>query len=337
MRAQATFALTAAALVSVLATAPAYATREHSFVASYGNDSNACSYLSPCASFQQALSLTVSGGEITAIDSDGFGPLNITQSVTITGAPGAEANVPSVTNGSSVVINGSGIKVTLRNLTINGEGLGSIGIEVDDAANVTVNNCMIENFYSADGNTASEFGDGIYIGSTSSSALSFALINSTVLNNSNNGIAFEGAPNGSANGIIQNVTVTGNGAYGIYLDSSDGSSATVAISNSRVINNYVGMTLGIEEGAGTLQVSIDNTIVNNNVSDGIDAINNVKVLLGRSVITGNGEYGIYNDTTVNSQPNTFYSYKDNRINGNGANTTDDEFGTAPNTTTHVTR
>ena len=36
------------------------------------------------------------------------------------------------------------------------------------------------------------------------------------------------------------------------------------------------------------------------------------MLLGRSVITGNSGYGIFNGTS----PNTFYTYKDNRINLN---------------------
>ena len=47
-------------------------------------------------------------------------------------------------------------------------------------------------------------------------------------------------------------------------------------------------------------------------STGIAALNTAKVTLGRSVITANGVYGIFNDTS-----NTFFSYKDNRINENG--------------------
>jgi hypothetical protein len=114
----------------------------------------------------------------------------------------------------------------------------------------------------------------------------------------------------------------------------NGGTATVAISKTTISNNNIaGIIAGVEAGTGTLQVSIDNTTITNNAEDGIDADGTVKVLLGRSVITGNGEHGIDNATS----PNTFYSYKDNRINGNGAGTADDEFGTAPNTTTHPVR
>jgi hypothetical protein len=38
------------------------------FVASYGNDSNPCTFLSPCKTFQQAVNVVNAGGEVTAID-----------------------------------------------------------------------------------------------------------------------------------------------------------------------------------------------------------------------------------------------------------------------------
>jgi hypothetical protein len=331
MRAQATLALTAAALASVLITAPAYAAREHSFVASYGNDSNACSYLEPCATFQQALSVTVSGGEITSIDSDGFGPLNITQSVTITGAPGAEANVPSVTGGSSVVINGNGdgngINVTLRNLTINGEGLGYNGIEIDEAFSVTVINCTITDFYQPTNNLNA--GNGIWIGMYSET--DNLTVTNSVLSNNGQAVIYIGT---NINAVIDNVVVTGNTQYGIY--NAEAGDAAVAIANSFISGNGTGIFLE----AVSTTISIDNTVVTGN-GIGINAIaygNPVAhILLGRSVITGNTQYGVWNQTTYEGATNEFYSYDDNRINGNGTSTTDDEFGTALNTTTYVKR
>jgi 4-hydroxyphenylpyruvate dioxygenase-like putative hemolysin len=55
--------------------------------------------------------------------------------------------------------------------------------------------------------------------------------------------------------------------------------------------------------------------------NGIVAFDTANVTLGRSVITANGN-GINNATA----PNTFYSYQDNRINGNAT----DIIGTALN-------
>jgi parallel beta helix pectate lyase-like protein len=312
------FSLAAAAIAAT----PAFA-REHSFVASYGNDSNACSYLEPCATFQQALSVTVAGGEISAIDSDGFGSLVINQSVTITGAPGAEANVPTVSGGSSVVINGS-VNVTLRNLTINGEGVGYNGIEIDSAGSVTVVNCTITNFYDPPDNTSA--GNGIWM--NSGSVPNLTVTNSVLSNNGQAGISI-GFP---ANALINNAVVTGNTQYGI-LDFQSGYDTTVAIANSFISDNGFGIFI---EGYATT-TSIDNTVITGN-GTGIysepSGNPEMTVLLGRSVITGNTQYGVNNQVNGFTNP-PFYSYDDNRINGNG--TADDEFGTALNTTTHKVR
>jgi hypothetical protein len=50
-----------------------------------------------------------------------------------------------------------------------------------------------------------------------------------------------------------------------------------------------------------------------NSNDGLFAQGPSTVLLGRSVITSNGAYGVENDTSSNA----LYSYGDNRITGNG--------------------
>src|ERR1700722_3292912 len=105
--------LVATSLASLLATAPAHAARLHTFVASYGADRNVCSFLEPCQTFHHALSQTDVGGELTAIDSDGFGPINITQSVTITSPDGVEASVPPVAGGASVTINATSSAVNV--------------------------------------------------------------------------------------------------------------------------------------------------------------------------------------------------------------------------------
>jgi hypothetical protein len=66
----------ATALACSLASAPAHA-RARTFVASYGNDMNPCTFGSPCKTFQVAVDAVDAGGEVTAIDSAGFGPINI--------------------------------------------------------------------------------------------------------------------------------------------------------------------------------------------------------------------------------------------------------------------
>jgi hypothetical protein len=323
MRAQLKFALTTAALISVLATAPAFAARQHSFVASTGNDSNACSFLQPCATFQHALSVTVSGGEITAIDSDGFGSLTISQSITITAAPGTEANVPPVPGASSIVVTGSGINVILRNLTLNAAGSGYNGIDFQagTGSSLTVINCTIVNFLFETNNDAIT-GNGILI-EPSTGAVTFAITNTTVSNNANNGIVYA-PPASSATsviGVLGNVTAANN-TNGIKIAPQSGT-ADVTISDSVATNNSGdGIAAANLTPAGqALTVTIDNTTLTSNAT-GISAANTTKVLLGRSVIIGNTTYGIDNTTS----PNTFYTYKDNRVDLNGTSTADDVEG-----------
>jgi hypothetical protein len=309
------FVLITTSVASLLAAAPAHAARLHTFVASYGSDGNACSFLEPCSTFNHALSQTDAGGEVTAIDSDGFGPINITQSVTITSPAGIEASVPPVAGATSVTINAPGASVTLRGLTINGESTGSTGIDFQAGASLTVIDCVVQNFI-ANGN-----GIGILI-EPSSGPVDFAITNTIVSNNDEYGIDYS-PPSGSfnANGVIDHVVATGN-AYGIilYPANTTGGMLTAAITNSVVSNNNIGIYT--QNGPGALTVSIDNAGISGN-SYGIYALTTSDMLLGRSVITGNTT-GLYNDTS----PNTIYTYGDNRINLNGT----DINGAALNTT-----
>jgi hypothetical protein len=94
----------ATALACSLVSAPAHA-RARVFVASYGNDANPCTFGSPCKTFQQAVNVVDPGGEVTAIDSAGFGPINITKAVTITSPAGVEAGVVPAVGGDGVDIN----------------------------------------------------------------------------------------------------------------------------------------------------------------------------------------------------------------------------------------
>jgi hypothetical protein len=332
MRTQFTFALTTAALISVLATAPAYAQRQHTFVASTGNDSNACSFLHPCATFQHALSQTLSGGEITAIDSDGFGPLTISQSVTVTAAPGTEANVPAVSGGSSIVVTGSEINVILRNLTLNAAGAGYNGInfQAGGGSSLTVINCTLLNFL-ADGSNDANTGNGILIAPTTG-AVTFAVTNTLTANNANNGIAYipPASSTTSVIGVLGNVTASNN-TNGIKIAPQSGT-ADITISDSVATNNSADGITAANPVAQALTVTIDNTTLTSNAT-GISAANTTKVLLGRSAIIGNTTYGIDNTTS----PNTFYTYKDNRVDLNTTADVEGDSGALNSTSPYIQR
>src|SRR5947207_6353765 len=108
-------ALVCAALVFGAATLQAQATR--TWVSGVGDDVNPCSRTAPCKTFAGAISKTAAGGYINALDPAGFGAVTITKSITIDGGP-FMAGVLSTLGSNGIVISGSGINVTLRNLDL---------------------------------------------------------------------------------------------------------------------------------------------------------------------------------------------------------------------------
>jgi len=120
--------------------------RDRVFVASYGSDSNPCTFGSPCKTFQQAVNVVAVGGEVTAIDSAGFGPMTITQSVTITSPAGVEAGIQAPAGGNAITINAPNATVTLRSLTLEGAGVAYDGIVFNSGSSLTVTDCVMQNF-----------------------------------------------------------------------------------------------------------------------------------------------------------------------------------------------
>jgi hypothetical protein len=303
----------ATALICSLAAAPANA-RARTFVASYGNDSNPCTFGSPCKTFQIAVNAVDPGGEVTAIDSAGFGPISITKAVTITSPEGVEAGIVPNSGGAAITVNaGSSDAVFLRGLTLEGASIGSLGIVYNAGGSLTIINCVVKDFGM----------DGIRLAPSSSTSLDFVIKDTLVSSNNGVGIGYEAVTNATANGVIDHVVATHNQS-GISIDLAGATSAaaTVAISNS-IANNNGGAGITAEIGTSTLTLSIDNVEVTSNAT-GIVMFDAPKVILGRSVITGNG-FGIANQTS----PNTFYTYGNNQIN---LNPNGDISGPALNTT-----
>ena len=129
-------------VVAITATA-ATATIQRTFVSGGGNDANPCTLAQPCRGFAAALAKTSDKGEVIVLDSAGYGAVTIAQSVAIVAPPGVYAGV-SVFSGDGININGAGIAVRLRGLTINGQaaGLGA-GIRFVNGAQLLVEDCEV--------------------------------------------------------------------------------------------------------------------------------------------------------------------------------------------------
>jgi hypothetical protein len=120
--------------------APATAA-QRTFVASSGSDAHPCTLSQPCRSCGAAIAKTSSDGEVIVLDSAGYGPVTITQSISITAPAGIYAGV-TVTSGDGIVIDGPGIVVGLRELSINGQG-GHFAIRFVQGAHLLVEDCEI--------------------------------------------------------------------------------------------------------------------------------------------------------------------------------------------------
>jgi hypothetical protein len=303
----------AAALFSVLPAVQAKAQAIRTFVSVAGSDSNPCSITQPCRHFQAAVTATAVGGEVDALDAGAYGSFTISQAITIEGQGWSYVAPPN--NGNAITITAGSGDVTIRGVSLNGVGAtgGTNGIVFNSGGSLTVTDCVLQNF----GSTGVESsGNGIWM-RPSVGTVSFVITNTIASNNGYAGISYLPlSGTATANGVIDHVVVTNSGAYGIAVyTGSGGGSTAVAISNGIVSQSNSpgpGTGINISNGTAALAVSIDNTTVSGNLI-GIAAAVTSNVTLGRSVITANSTDGILNSTG----PNTFYSYSDNRINGNG--------------------
>jgi hypothetical protein len=118
---------------------------QRTFVSGAGSDANPCSLSQPCRSLGAAIALVSAGGEVVVLDSAGYGPVTISQSVSITAPSGVYAGITS-SGGSGISISGSNLHVTLRGLTVNSLG-GTDGIDVfTDNSEVRIERCTMHGF-----------------------------------------------------------------------------------------------------------------------------------------------------------------------------------------------
>jgi len=311
-------AIVIAAALAFAATLPAVpahaAARDRVFVASYGNDSNPCTFLSPCKTFQMAVDVVAVGGEVTAIDSAGFGPISITQPVTITSPDGVEAGIVPNPDSPAISINTSG-DVFLRGLTIDGGDSGTDGVSLTNAGTLGIVHCVIRHFTH----------DGIYLQPTNKLGLS--VLNTIASNNGNDGIDL--SPSGSDGyiyGVIDHSTATSNGVDGMNVwgaSSTYAATAPMTIVNSVSANNLNnGITVNTTAGHLPVSVMVRDTTASNNGASGIQANGYSQIILAHSEATGNAT-GVY----VNGSTSLILSFGDNHIYGNGVSSPNNVAGT----------
>jgi hypothetical protein len=271
-------ALITAALTCSQLALPAQAQRARVFVASYGNDSNPCTFLSPCRNFQQAVNVVDAGGEVTAIDSAGFGPISISQPITITSPPGVEAGIVPTSGNPAITVDALRSVVQLRGLTLDGKSGGTNGISYTGAGTrVEIIDCLIHNFSA----------DGILLNSHDASGSTSTILISNTSSPNNGSIGIEINPQGTVvlRGALDHVVADGNFSSGIVIigtNNGPGGFVDFAISNSMSDSNSGdGITL---EGTGNLKLEMRDSTLSNNGFNGITVSDAVAGLYANSIV-----------------------------------------------------
>lgn len=140
-------------LLFLLCASSASAQATRTWVSGVGDDVNPCSRTAPCKTWAGAISKTVTGGEMSALDPGGYGAVTITKSITIDGSGTHASTLSTGTNAFNVNIPAgnpvdAARRVVLRDLSVNGTGttLGFNGVNIIDGASVQLDGVDLSNF-----------------------------------------------------------------------------------------------------------------------------------------------------------------------------------------------
>lgn len=308
-------ALAGAVAAALLAASdPAVAAGQRSFVsAASGVDNPACSIGSPCRSFGAAITVTNAGGEVIALDSGGFGPVTITQSVSIIASPGVYAGISVFSGNGVTVTTGASDTVKLEGLTVNNQGASGDGVRFDGAGTLAVERVEVSGFQAG---AAIRF---VPVATSSLVGSDLRMRDSLV------GLWVDGGPSSvgakvtldgvhaqrhgqiavylvnSINAVVRNA-VLAHSLLAVNVDGFAGTAQNVTLEGCDISNNGVGV---YPSNLPTVQafVAITHSVIASNET-GLSAGTNSVTRLAASTITGNAQ-GISGSGTVESQGNNF--------------------------------
>ena len=293
-----------AIVLTCLHAVPAQAQPIRVFVALTGNDANQCTFASPCKSAQHAHDVVAAGGEIRMLDPGSYGLLTITKAISILGE--GHGGIAAQNGAVAITINaGASDKIHLRGLVIEGFGSGLLGIRFNTGASLSVQDCVVRNF----------FNTGVVFAPTGSSQL--FVIDTRVERNGSDGISIIPPSSGTISGTIDHVASVNNQGAGFDHGHTVGTATSdFAIGNSVMSNNQFGIAVsGLANGTSTTSaVTVWNSAVNNNQFDGLHAGGaNTTLRVTKSNITRNGT----GFSTLSG--GTIISFGDNSVDGNTTN------------------
>lgn len=239
-------ALAVAFALATVAASNVEAAAQRTFVASYGLDTNPCTLSLPCRGFQAAINAVAAAGEVVAIDTAGYGSMEIHKSVSVIVPPGVHAGLSPATGvplpgypgqfGVVLIDIQNTDVVVLRGLNINQQGTVTGGIEWISAQGGTVHveNVVVNGFSK----------EGIYVQAPNAALF----VKDSILRN--NGTAIYGGIAGGGRGFIQQGGIftdhvrIENSTTGVRLLSDVG----IILSNSEIVSNDVAFDIQANTG-----------------------------------------------------------------------------------------
>lgn len=242
----------------------------HTWVSASGSDANTGTAISPYADFATAVANTAPGGIVSVMGPGDYGPLTITQSITIDGTGGGSIGFAG--DGEAIYISaGANANIVLRNLTIDGGGTGSdaIFIASSSTTNVVIDGCHLEGFVDI----------GVGLGSESPT---YVTVKNTTIQGGELGVrTFQ---NGTTAPIIVNdhvaldhVTIQGASVAGVFTRNGN-----VDISNSTISGSVGSGAVGIEADTYAT-LNVQSTMITSN-TNGVCIYSNSTAVIGTSTL-----------------------------------------------------
>jgi hypothetical protein len=266
--------------------APASAQATRTWISGVGDDVNPCSRTAPCKTWAGAISKTAAGGEIDCLDPGGFGSVTIIKSITLDCSEGEGGSAGGILNSGvpGIIINdvnSTGIKVYLRNLSINGAGttIGTYAVRFLSGKSLTMQNVLINN-QGTGGVPAVSFEP-----SAASVGAKLVMKDVFISNTLGNGVQLTSVGGVAIGGVLDNVTISDTN---MALEVNDG--ATVTVINSNLSYNY-GRGVEANSVGGTIgeTVNLDGVTVAGNSNVGVAALVGATIRLSNSGIYGNSQ------------------------------------------------
>ena len=196
------------------ATALSAALHAQTWVSASGSDSGSCTLTAPCKTFAYAATQTPVWGQLGVLTRGDYGPVTLTQSITIDGG-GLAANVSTTGNAITVQVPAGNV-VQLHNLSLHGNGAAN-GIYFTTSGQLELDHLEITGF-----------GNCINLYESGSNSTDLVIKDTTIDNCAVDGIRLSSAPSSTPALTAKIVnTHVGFANHGLYVDNG-----LVTISNS---------------------------------------------------------------------------------------------------------